>query len=141
MADYYIKYIYGPRGQIYPDEENLVHFAEGQEKLCERFKNCSGFLLYETGGKQSKEGAMCIYAYGVVDLNQSAFHSPTRAKDKSFPHAVKVHLQKRVDPLNGIPLSKIREITGVKVMLYRGGLLSITKEQFDELRSELDKLA
>lgn len=139
MTDYYIKYIYGPRGRIYPDKENLIHFAEGQEKTCEYFKNCLGFLLYETGGKNSKEGTMKIYAYGFIDSNQPSYIVPIKSGGRSFPYAVKVKLHKRVDPQDGIPLSKIRKITGVKGFQRKGGLLGITKEQFDELRSELDK--
>lgn len=140
MADYYIKYIYGPRGQKYPNEKNLIHFAEGQEKSCEHFKNCLGFLLYETGSKENnKTGAKSIYAYGLISSKQQEYYASTQARGRRFSCAVKINLQKRVDPQDGISLGTIRKITKVKTLQRKGGLLSITEEQFDELCSELDK--
>ena len=64
MADYYIKYIDGPRGQEgYPFGDGLVHFAEDQEKRCEDFKTCTGFLLYETEGRgKGGNGAKSIFS-------------------------------------------------------------------------------
>jgi len=71
---YYIKYIWGPAGQRgYPnDTNNVITFAEGGEKQCERFRNCAGFLLYETGhSDKDLKGAKAIYARGIVDTNQN----------------------------------------------------------------------
>ena len=58
---------------------------------------------------------------------------------EKWPYAVKVILQTRIDPLGGVSLEKIREITGVHMLQRRGGLLKITEEQFDALSSELKK--
>jgi len=115
MNDYYIKFITGPGGRMgYPENNgNLVAFAPRQEKPCNRFKECNEFLLYETGHKDKNGiGAKAIYARGVIDADQSSF----------------IHL-----PGFG------EEIVGKKLRRQRGGLLRITKEQFNALSSELNK--
>ena len=56
------------------------------------------------------------------------YHGSGVSVGERYPYAVKVVLSKRVDPLNGVSLKKIREITGVGMMQRRGGLLEITKE-------------
>lgn len=143
MAQYYIKFIDGPNGQNgYPNKEKLIHFANGRKKLCEQFKKCSGFLLYETGSKESnKRGARRIYACGFVNSKQPGHCYPIQSRGRSFPYAVKVNLQKIIDPKIGISLDRMREITHVEILRHMGGLLSITKKQFDQLCSELEKCA
>lgn len=146
MHDYYIKYITGPCGQMgHPEDNgNLVEFAAGQEGSCNRFKECDRFFIYETGHKtKNKVGAKAIYAQGIIADDQSSFLRLYPGTGFSVggrhPYAAKVVLQKRVDPLNGVSLKKIREITGVGMMQRKGGLLKITKEQFDALSLELEK--
>ena len=129
---YYIKYIWGSRGQSYPDD-NIVHFAEGSEKQCERFRNCAGFLLYET---KKLKGAGAIYAWGIVDSDQGDLNIEENigAGGKRWLCGVKVILKKRIDPKDGIPLKKIKELTDVRIIQRRGGLLLISENQFKRLR-------
>jgi len=143
MSNYYIKYITGPYGQAGYSENNgnLIAFAVGQKNPSIRFKKCDGFFLYETGHKAgNKVGAKAIYAQGVISDDQSSFlYLPGFGVGEKWPYAVKVILQTRIDPLGGVSLEKIREITGVHMLQRRGGLLKITEEQFDALSSELKK--
>ena len=143
MNDHYIKYITAPHGQTgYPENNgNLVAFALGQEKPCNRFKECAGFFLYETGNEaEDKLGAKAIYARGVIAADQTSFlHLPGFGVGETWPYAVKVVLEKRVDPPHGVSIYKIEEIIGKRLTNKRGGIWKITKEQFDALSSELDK--
>jgi len=134
MSNYYIKYVWGPHAQEgYPDE-NLIHFAEKQERACRRFRKCNGFLLYETGSKENgKTGAKAIYAQGIIALNQQKSVKKERSRNKEFPYAVKVVLRKRINPEDGISLEKIKEITGVINIQRKGGLLEITEKQYKKL--------
>ena len=137
--NYYIKYVWGPHAQ---DQErfhkDLIHFAKGQEKACQHFRECKGFLLYETGSKErDKKGAKAINAWGVIAPDQPSFIEETISRGKKFPCAVKVKLRKRVPPENGIPLRQIEEIIKTKIRRRPGGLLEITKEQFERLRNSL----
>lgn len=142
---YYIKYIWGPAGQQgYPsDINNVINFAEGSEKQCERFKNCAGFLLYETGhGNKDLKGAKAIYAYGVVSPNQNnlGLRPEDKKGGKHWTSGVRVILKKRVDPKKGILLKKIKELTNIRIIQARGGLLAITEYQFETLEKMLEKL-
>lgn len=142
---YYIKYIWGPAGQQgYPnDTNNVITFAEGSEKQCERFKNCAGFLLYETShGNKDLKGTKAIYAHGIVGPNQDnlGLRPGDKKGGKRWTSGVRVILKKRVDPKEGIPLNKIKELTGIRIIQARGGLLSITKDQFKTLEKILEIL-
>jgi len=140
MSNYYIKYVWGPhaqKGYPYPGG-NLIHFAAGQEQACQRFKECKGFLLYETGSKEgNKTGAKAIYAQGIVASDQPKSIKSECSRNKEFSYAVRVNLQKRVDPEDGIPFKEMKEITGVKNMQRRGGLLEITKGHYKKLYNYL----
>lgn len=100
MNDYYIKYITAPHGQMgYPEYNGyLVAFAPGQEKPCNRFKKCDGFLLYEIGNKAGdKVGAKAIYARGVVAADQTSFiHLPEFGVGEKWPYVVKVVLEREL---------------------------------------------
>ena len=132
MSDYYIKHIWGPAGQQqrypYCDQAGKakLDFNERQEKATCRFSECKGFLIYETS---HKGGAKTIYARGVIDSSEV------------LSHTVKVRLNMRVNPLNGVSLGMIRKIIGKpKATLQgHGGLFPLTEDQFDALSSELDK--
>jgi len=142
---YYIKYIWGPAGQQgYPNDiNNVITFAEGGEKQCERFRNCAGFLLYETShSNKDLKGAKAIYARGTVGPNQDNLGiRPGDIKGgKRWTSGVRVILKKRVDPKEGIPLNKIKELTGIRIIQARGGLLSITEYQFKTLEKMLEML-
>lgn len=142
MADYYIKTIDGPEGQKGYPYKGLIHFAKDEERYCEQFKKCSGFLIYETvGKKRNGKGAKAVFAYGVIDSNQPSYIVPIESNGKIFPYAVKVKLQKIVDPKNGIPFKKFYEITNIRVLLSHGGIKEINKEHFKTLCGELDKRA
>lgn len=138
MNNYYIKYITGPYGQLsyHKNDDDPIAFASKQEKPCNRFRECDGFFLYETG---HNKGARAIYARGVIAANPSCIKIPESGIKEEWPYAVKVILQARINPLNGIPLHKIEKIIEKKLRNQRGGILKITKEQFDILSSELDK--
>lgn len=143
MSDYYIKFITGPGGQMgYPENKgNLVAFAPGQEKPCNWFKECDEFLLYETGHRNKDGvGAKAIYARGVVDEDQYSFiHLSGFGVGEGWPYAVKVNIQKMVNPAEGVSQKRIEEIIGKKLTNKPGGIWGITKEQFDTLSSELNK--
>lgn len=140
---YYIKYITAPHGQMgYPEYNgNLIAFAEGQEKPSCHFRECDEFLLYETGNKDGdRVGAKAIYARGVIAADQSSFiNLPEFGVGEKWPYAVKVVIGEKVDPLNGVPLRRIEEITGKKLRNKKGGLWKITEAQFNTLCLELDK--
>lgn len=139
MKDYYIKYITGPCGQEgYPESNgNLVAFRFRPD----RFKNCAGFLLYETGHKNKKMvGAKAIYACGSIDADQVSFLGlPEFGVGEKWPYVVKVVIQKRVDPLNGVPRYKVEEIIGREVRRQKNGILKITEREFKLLSEELDR--
>lgn len=140
MNDYYIKYIWGPGGQKnYRGDQ--TEFSEGNQHAAERFSKCTGFLLYETSGKEGdKYGAMTIFARGsVVSPKVEFLPSVPRCRDRKFPYIVKIKLDARVDPRKGVSVRAMKRIVGIGTIQRRGGLLAITKEQFDALSSELNK--
>ena len=145
MSDYYIKHIWGPGGQEgYPHRnkagEERIDFAEGQEKAAQRFSECKGFLLYETGkkGDNNKVGAMKIYAQGTVVSPKVQSVAITHGDEvKRFSYTVKTKLNRRIDPRDGVPLKTMKKILGIDSIQRPGGLLAITKEQFDALVTKL----
>ncbi len=100
---YYIKNIWGPGGQKGYPQKNQIDFAEGQKKAAERFGECSGFLLYETGHCEgNKIGAKSIFAYGTVAFPEIIFDQYARKHgesigvvERSFPYLVKINLSKK----------------------------------------------
>ncbi|MBU4481533.1 hypothetical protein KKH59_04475 [Patescibacteria group bacterium] len=149
MNNYYIKNIWGPGGQKGYPHKDKTEFAEGQKRAAERFSECDGFFLYETGGKENdKIGAKTIFAQGTVQLppevitNQDGQkHGIERGEEKEFPYDVKINLSVRIHPRDGVPLDTIRKIlkSPKEKMQRPGGLIKITKEQFDQLFIELNK--
>ena len=146
---YYIKNIWGPDGQNGYPEVSQTEFAEGQEKAAERFSQCDGFLLYETGHcENNKIGAKSIFAKGSVispevlsNKNIKKYGKGIGVAERSFPYAIKIKLDIRINPLNGIPLNAIRRIIEKpkETMQRLGGLIRITEDQFDVLSLELDR--
>lgn len=151
MNNYYIKNVWGPYGQSKDFLQKTInmHFAEGQERAANRFSGCDGFFIYETGGKENdKIGAKAIFAQGTVQLPIQVFykrdgikHGRNGREAKEFPYYVKINLSIRTNPLNGVPLDTIRAIlkSPKEKMQRHGGLIKITKEQFDQLSIELNK--
>lgn len=139
---YYIKTIWGPGGQEGYPEKNRVNFAEKQMKAAERFCECSGFLLYETGHcGNGKTGAKTIFAKGIITSSEVAFETETEEfRGRKFPYFVKVELKTRINPLYGIPISMVRKIIEKKHenMQRHGGLIEITKKQFEKICLELN---
>ena len=147
MNNYYIKCIWGPGAQEgYPHKENnsdncLIYFSSknGQE----RFRECNGFLIYETESKTKDTiGSKTIYAYGVIVPNQLNLPEDWSDKNgKKFPFAVRIRLQKRKNPKDksGVSLAKVRKIIKRKNIQQVHGLIKITEYQFDKLCSELKK--
>jgi hypothetical protein len=151
MNNYYIKNVWGPHGQSeeFLQETIDLRFAEGQERAAERFSECEGFFFYETDGKKNgKIGAKTIFAQGTVQLPPQVFykrdgikHGENRGEAKEFPYYVKINLSMRMNPLDGIPLNTIREMleSPKETMQRPGGLIKITKKQFNQLSLELQK--
>lgn len=145
---YYIKCIWAPGGQEGLDDEERTEFAEGQKRAAQRFCECDGFFLYETGNKnKGKIGAKAIFAKGtvqkpfkVITIQNEHKHNSGR-EEKKFPYRVKINLDKKVNSLNGVSLDIIRKILGKpkESMQRQGGLIKTTKDQFDKLYLELEK--
>lgn len=147
---YYIKCIWAPGGQEGLDDEKRTEFAEGQERVAQRFSECDGFFLYETGHKnKGKIGAKAIFAKGTVQTPSEVITIQNERKysaggeEKKFPYHVKINLseKEKTNSLNGVPLDTIRIILEKpkENMQRSGGLIKITKDQFDKLYSELKK--
>ena len=149
MSTYYIKNIWGPGGQNGYPQKDQIEFAQGQEGAARRFSKCDGFLLYETGHCEcNKIGAKSIYARGIIALPEIFSNGDTKeygesigANRRKFPYSVKINLSKRANSLDGVPLDKIRKIIKKpkETMQRPGGLVKITKEQFDTFCLELEK--
>lgn len=146
MAKYFLKSIDGPRGQEgYPYKDGLVHFAENRQSECERFKKCSGFVLYETWGRggRNEGGAKTVFAYGTIADDQplESEVEPLNRDGKLFPYAAKINPPKRVDPKVGIPQREVEGIINKKIRQSRGGIIEIAeKNWFTILCTKLDEI-
>ena len=56
---------------------------------------------------------------------------------KRFSYTVKTRLNTRADPFDGVSLKTMKKILGIDSIQRLGGLLAITKEQFDALVTKL----
>jgi hypothetical protein len=149
MNNYYIKNIWGPGGQEGYPHKDRTEFAKGQKQAAQHFSECDGFFLYETSGKRNdKIGAKSIFAQGIVRTPSEIItnqdeqkYGIERGEEKIFPYYVKVNLSIKINPLNGVPLDAVRAIlkSPKECMQRHGGLIKITKEQFDQLSIELNK--
>ena len=146
---YYIKNIWGPDGQEGYPRKDKTEFAEGQKLVAQRFSECDGFFLYETGHKnKGKIGAKAIFAQGTIQTPSKVIISQDKQRykiegggEKLFPYHVKINLSVRINSLNGVSLDMIRMVLKKPRdnMQRRGGLIEITKDQFDKLCLELEK--
>ena len=108
MGNYYIKTIWAPGGQDGLDDINRTEFAEGQERVAQRFIKCDGFFLYETGHKnKGKIGAKAIFAQGIIQTSPKVINTRNEHKykteggeEKNFPYHVKINLSKIINSLN-----------------------------------------
>lgn len=142
---FYIKMVYGaPEGmeRAWCEEgEHYMHFAEDQQSSCDRFAESTSFLVYETG---QQGGARAIFAQGtVLSLGCENVWAIDPVQDEAghrYPLAVKVHVDKLVDPQNGITLDEIERICPRLENHFgraMGGLIGITPEEFQLLSAAL----
>jgi len=143
--NYYIKTMWGPRADRYPEKDKggVISFSINYPKQAEKFKECDGFFLYETGCKENDQiGTKTIYAYGQIADNQKGEDLRRKyiTRGKKFGWGVRVDIQKRVKSEDGVPISQLRKL-GIKQFEVQGGLIKITDEQFEILKKELDKIS
>jgi len=141
--NYYIKTMWGPGADCYPkkDKGGVISFSIDYPKQSEKFKECDGFFLYETGHKEDgRIGVKAIYAYGQIAEDQKGKDLKRNyiTRGKEFSWGVKVNIQKRVKSEDGVSISQLRKL-GIKQFEAPGGLIKITDEQFVILKEELNK--
>lgn len=142
--NYYIKTIWGPRADRYPEKDKggVILFNEKYPGRAEKFKECDGFFLYETAKEENGQvGVKTIYAYGQIADNQKGEDLKITYTDidKVWSCGVRVDIHKRVRSEGGIPISRLRKLE-IKQFQARGGLIRITDKQFAILKKELDKI-
>ena len=136
---YCIKTVWPSGKNIYPDD--IIRFPVKTKKMSEKFKKCDGFFIYETGKvRDGENGNKTIFACGKISQNQKGeeLEKIDICDGKEFRWGVRVKILKKVDSFVGIPKEKIGKL-GIKQFQIPGGLLEITKNQFDKLYSELEK--
>ena len=136
---YYVKTVWPPGKDNYPD--GIIHFPTKTKKISEKFKKCDGFFIYETGkARDGMKGNKTIFAYGKISQNQKGkeLEEIKISDGKEFRWGVRVEIFLKVDSFIGIPKEKIGEL-GIKQFQIPGGLIEITKDQFDKLCLELEK--
>ena len=136
--------MWGPRADRYPEKDKggVISFVIDHPKQAEKFKECDGFFLYETGYKENDQiGAKTIYAYGQIADNQRGEDLGRNyiTRGKEFGCGVRVNINKRVKSEDGISISRLRKL-GIKQFQAPGGLIKIADEQFVILKKELDKI-
>lgn len=129
---YAIKAVYGSSD----DHVGPIHFTKSE--YAKRLANSGDFvLLYETGMRP--DGSRCIFALGRV-TGRHVIELPGKAEGRAFDYAVEWDCQlelPRQYRRAGIPLERIREITGLTMMQSPGGLHRLTPDQFERLADEL----
>lgn len=148
---YYIKMVYGsstPDGRAWQEggEYNL-HFAEDQRKLCNRFVEATGVLVYETKHSGSdRPGSQRIFARATVNaINCEDVWDKEPVVDdkgKKYPLGVNVRFDKIVPSEQGLTLEEIYEICPRLTNHFKqaqGGLIGITSDEFIALKDALDK--
>lgn len=140
MASYYIKTVYAPAR--FPKGISVVGFAGSAAKQAERFQDCAGFLLYETG-RPKGVGNKAILARGVVNTpSATPTHRSWIVNNKDFSIGMPIRIEKSVEPQNGIPLSSVRLLVPrlrKHRMQARGGLIALEPDEFKTLSGALDK--
>lgn len=136
--------MWGPRADRYPEKDKggVISFSINYPKQAEKFKECDGFFLYETGCKENDQtGSKTIYACGQISNNQKGEDLERNyvTKGKEFSWGVRVDINKRVKSKDGISISQLRKL-GIKQFEAQGGLIKITDEQFAILKKELDNI-
>lgn len=148
---YYIKMVYGsttPDSRPWKEgEESNLHFAEDQKKLCSRFVQATGVLVYETrnsGGDRT--GSQRIFARATINtLNYEDVWDKEPIVDstgKKYPLGVKVLFDKIVPSEKGLPLEEIYDLCPRLTNHFKqaqGGLIGITLDEFVALKDALGK--
>jgi len=130
---YYIKTIWGPHGNEYAGH-GFIEFPINCENTSKKFKECDGFLIYETGREEDGcNGHMTVFALGEVSRNQSDL--PKNNKDWGW--FVRTNILKIVSSEDGIGIKQLRKL-GINQFQIPGGLIPITKEQFEAIATELN---
>lgn len=140
---YYIKTVWPGRGQriqTHPDGTEKIEFSDVKTR-CEAFADCEGFLLYETGrpGAGNYIGQKTIFAQGKP-ADHICKQEFLIIDDKKFPYFVNVHITESVEPIYGVSLQAIYAISDIckkTRMQQRGGLIQISKEEFEALSAQL----
>lgn len=131
---YYIKTIWGPDGDHYA-ERGFIEFPIKCKNVSEKFKECDGFLIYETGREENgRRGNMAVFAVGKVARDQTNLP----ANKIKWGWYVRVNIIKNVDPREGVSVKRLREL-GINQFQIPGGLIPITKNQFDKIVEEFDE--
>lgn len=148
---YYIKMVYGtskPDGRDWVEgNEYNLHFAEEQKKLCNRFVEATGVLVYETrrsGGDRT--GSQRIFARGTIYSLECANvwekEPIVDDKGKKYPWGVEVQFDKIVPSDKGVTLEEVYELCPRLTNHFKqaqGGLIGITSEEFAALSAALDR--
>lgn len=130
---FFIKQVWGNS----PTHDGSVHFrdAAGAARLAGRAHRV---LLYETGYRRN--GSRCIFRVGTVEPSDViiAHHvSDGTAFDYWLPFAVEFELPADRRSL-GVPWTEIPRIIGRPLFpLNKGGLITLTQDEFDLLYAEL----
>jgi len=130
---YYIKTIWGPDGDCYATD-GFVGFPINCKNVSQKFKECDGFVIYETGREENgRRGNMSVFAIGEISCDQSNLPE----NKLKWGWYVRVNIIKRVDPRDGVPIEKLRSL-GIAQFQIPGGLIPITKEQFEAIATEFN---
>lgn len=136
---YFIKTVY-PRGYgSQPDDlHSPLAFESAQENMCDKLAYSTAFFLYETAGDKDNKGHQTIYARGSsLSPFCTKIETYRTRNGKDFSVGLDVELDKVVNPKHGIPKVEIDKIKPIRQA--RGGLIEITKEEFDKLSIMLGK--
>lgn len=134
MSKYWLKIIYGPAGSGYP--QDIIHFTE--QKIADVFSKGEKFFLYESG---ENGGAKTVYGYGNVKPHSlTVVDTPRKARDKIYPFGVEVEVLERVHPHDGMPLGIVKQILGLQNIQRRGGIISLSADQYSELLNRFNMI-
>jgi len=130
---YYIKTIWGPNGDRYI-EGRLIGFPIKCKNVSEKFKNCDGFVIYETGRKENgRRGSMAVFAVGEISDDQTNLPE----NELKWGWHARINIIKSIAPKDGVGVKRLREF-GINQFQIQGGLIPITKNQFDNIVEELN---
>ena len=146
VHNYYIKVVYAPMldHALRVGEDCTLHFAEAEKRNANKFAESVGFLVYETGRRHDAGvGTKSIFARGAPSSFRYEYvDNPPEVDGHKYPLGVKVEIEKRVKPENGVLLERVRELVPRlqrNTFQSHGGLIGISREEFVVLKEELEK--